>query len=317
MAQNDGTTTQLGSISGTGDEIRPCLIGGFHALTVTHPSYHSPISGGNEWVASIDMLRIAVRFTNDNWAYEHADTLIVDDETRVLPMDTRIGHYRHMWVYPCGDSSVTFGIGHNTKSGAVDMRAGVVEMNPNKCAGDERLGKMFSTLAAHVSDATVKRYDLAYDVPISRNSCRVTKDRRIYQSWISNGITESLGVRNSVGHVRVYDKAAESGLLGVLTRIELTCSGDWSSAEILEKWPQVHAWTEGDSTRDWVRVVGMLLSEKAERGEDIETYIAMLGRRSRPKVRDCCRSGVIELPQEAAEYAVRQSQSWANRLLEV
>lgn len=315
MAQNDGTTTQLGSLVGTGDEIRPCLIGGFHVLTVTHPSYHSPLSGGDEWVASIDMLRIAVKFADDVWAYGHGDTLIVSDATRLLPMDTRVGHYRYMWVYPCGDSTVTFGLGQNTKGGAVDMRAGVIETNPNKTAGDERLGKMFSKLSAHVSSAVVKRYDLALDVPIPRSRCRVTKDRRIYQSWISNGITETLGVRNSVGHVRVYDKAAESGLLGVLTRIELTCSGDWSVDEILGKWPQVHAWTDGDATRDWVRVVGMLLSEKAERGEDIETYLAQLGRRSRSKVRDCCRSSLVGLPREAAEYAVSQSQSWADMLL--
>ena len=313
MAKKD-STNQVSQGHGTVEGNPHSLIGGFHALTDTHPSYHNPISGGEKWTASIDMLRISVRFTDETWALGHADVLIVADETRVLPVDTRIGHYRHMWVYPCGDSTVTFGVGHNGKGGKVDMRSGVIECNPNKCAGDERLFKLFSVLAPHVAKATVKRYDLAFDVPISRNRCRLTKDRRTYNSYISNGITETLGVRNAVGHVRCYDKQAESGLLGVLTRIELTCSGDWSAAEIQDKWPQVHAWTEGESTRDWVRVVGMLLSEKAERGEDIETYIAMLGRGSRPKVRECCRSGMIDLPKEAAEYAVNQAASWAKLL---
>ena len=55
-----------------------------------------------------------------------------------------------------------------------------------------------------------------------------------------------------------------------------------------EHWPQVHAWHSESGTKDYIRVIGIMLAEKAERNEDVETLINMLGRTSRPKVRSTC-----------------------------
>ena len=47
----------------------------------------------------------------------------------------------------------------------------------------------------------------------------------------------------------------------------------------------MHAWHSESGTKDYIRVIGIMLAEKAERNEDVETLINMLGRSSRPKVR--------------------------------
>ena len=82
--------------------------------------------------------------------------------------------------------------------------------------------------------ARLKRFDLAYDIPVSRYDCRLSKDRRMYKSVISNGITEYLGVKNTPAYVKVYDKAAELHLdtdKVQLTRIEMTCDGEWTAEQ--------------------------------------------------------------------------------------
>lgn len=77
------------------------------------------------------------------------------------------------------------------------MNRGFIEFNPNKVAGDKRFWRLLEKLAPCVSHARLKRFDLAYDLPTSRLDCRLSKDRRMYKSVISNGITEYLGVKNT------------------------------------------------------------------------------------------------------------------------
>lgn len=56
-----------------------------------------------------------------------------------------------------------------------------------------------------------------------------------------------------------------------------------------------------------------VLAEKAERGEDVETLINMLGRGSRPKVREFLRAPMVELPPDCAAAAVAEARSWCAR----
>ena len=89
--------------------------------------------------------------------------------------------------------------------------------------------------------------------------------------------------------------------------------GEWDAGQVVAHWPQVHAWHSDESTRDWVRVVGIMLAEKAERGEEVETLINMLGWRSRPKVREYLRTPMVELPPDCAAAAVAEARSWCAR----
>lgn len=63
-------------------------------------------------------------------------------------------------------------------------------------------------------------------------------------------------------------------------------------------------------TKDYIRVIGIMLAEKAERNEDVETLINMLGRTSRPKVREYLRTPCVKLPDGAAALLLAEAKSW-------
>lgn len=291
-----------------------CLIAGFQPLTVVHPSYWNAYKTESGATFSIDMVRLKLSFINGKgeWLSAHAQTFDCDSMS-AWTSKIRPGGWYELWSFDLGDSSVALGIGFMEPSCKVNMNRGFIEFNPNKVAGDKRFWRLLEKLAPCISHARLKRFDLAYDLPTSRLDCRLSKDRRMYKSVISNGITEYLGVKNTPGYVKVYDKAAEMHLSGVLTRIELTCDGEWDAGQVVAHWPQVHAWHSDESTRDWVRVVGIMLAEKAERGEEVETLINMLGWRSRPKVREYLRTPTVELPPDCAAAAVAEARSWCAR----
>lgn len=291
-----------------------CLIAGFHALTDIRPSYWNAYKAESGATFSIDMVRLRLSFINGKgeWLSTHAQTFDCDSMS-AWTSKIRPGGWYELWSFELGDSSVALGIGFMEPSCKVNMNRGFIEFNPNKVAGDKRFWRLLKKLAPCVSHARLKRFDLAYDLPTSRLDCRLSKDRRMYKSVISNGITEYLGVKNTPGYVKVYDKAAEMNLSSVLTRIELTCDGEWDAGQVAAHWPQVHAWHSDENTRDWVRVVGIMLAEKSERGEEVETLINMLGRGSRPKVREYLRTPMVELPADCAAAAVAEARSWCAR----
>lgn len=260
-----------------------CLIAGFHQKSGTHPSYWHPQQTESGATFSIDMVRLKLSFINGKgeWLSAHAQTFDCDSMS-AWTSKIRPGGWYELWSFALGDSSVALGIGFMEPSCKVNMNRGFVEFNPNKVAGDKRFWRLLEKLAPCVSHASLKRYDLAYDIERARKDCRLSKDRRMYKAVISNGITEYLGVKNTAGYVKVYDKAAEMNLSGVLTRIELTCDGEWDAAQVVAHWPQVHAWSPDGAddapqrSQGWLRALGMLLAERAERNEEIETFVSML-----------------------------------------
>lgn len=290
-----------------------CLIARFHALTDISPSYWNVYRLNNESCFSIDMVRLSLSFKagKGEWLSSYAQTFDCD-EVHAWTSKIRPGGWHELWNFKLGESSVSLGIGFMDSSCKVNQNKGFIEFNPNKLAGDKRFFRLLNKVGACVAKADLKRFDLALDIARDRKDCRLSKDRRMYKSVVSNGITEYLGVKNTAGYVKVYDKAAELGINGNLTRIELTCDGAWSAAEIVKHWPQVHAWKSTDETRDWVRVLGIALAELSEDGKDVETLVSMLGRGSRPKVREYLRTPLVELPIDCAAVAIKEAQSWCD-----
>lgn len=305
-------TPESGHAAGaTPSEIRPSLIGGFQSLSGITPSYWNPFVVANGDIASVDMVRLALTLTPSDyeWLSAHVETFQCDT-LQEWTAKIRPGGWHRLDTFDLGNSSLTLGLGLFEPNNRLNTGKAFIEFNPNKVAGDKRFWSIAEKVSAHAAHVDLKRFDLAYDMVVDRRDCRLTKDRRMYQSVISNVITEYLGVKNSPGYVKVYDKASEMGLSGELTRIELTCSGEWTPQQLVTHWPQVHAWRCAEGTQDWVRVVGIMLAEKAERGEDIETLVNMLGKRSRPKVREYLRTPCIPLSESAAEAIIGEARSW-------
>lgn len=101
-----------------------------------------------------------------------------------------------------------------------------VDFNPNKVFKHE----VFQAVLGYCVGSTrpmqrrVPRYDLAVDIPVSRQNAFLVKDSRAYtelrhgQRW-----TQYLGAKSStVGRVKLYNKQTEARLNYPLTRLELT-----------------------------------------------------------------------------------------------
>ena len=175
----------------------PCLIAGFHALNDISPSYYNPYRGSNKGTLSVDMVRLSLTFRGDRgeWLSRKGAQLTDCDEMSAWTSKIRPGGWYELWSFALGGSSVALGIGFMEPSCKVNMHKGFIEFNPNKVAGDKRFHGLLKTLKTCVSKARLKRFDLAFDIPVSRYGCRLSKDRRMYKSVISNGIIIPLVLR--------------------------------------------------------------------------------------------------------------------------
>ncbi len=92
--------------------------------------------------------------------------------------------------------------------------------------------------SALAADATVRRIDLALDIPYALDKDFLYQELRVmnaetsarsHQLITSNtGWTIYVGSRTSEKFLRIYDKQAEAGLDQPLTRVELECKGDYA-----------------------------------------------------------------------------------------
>ncbi len=120
---------------------------------------------------------------------------------------------------------------------AEGMRKGFIEFNPNKFISEDDYYVLNGFLTVLGDDILyganyftnvfeLVRWDLAIDFPELRDNMYLVKDKRNYQ-YINGrgGVTQYLGVRNSGGFVKLYDKTKESKLNETVTRLELTFDG--------------------------------------------------------------------------------------------
>lgn len=154
------------------------------------------------------------------------ETLPITHAVEVTHWDSfRIGSFREQFTIRFQDSN-SFWLGIVLNGRKPEWGRVRLEFNPNKVANHEVfqmvLGQcVSSTRPMH---RTIKRYDLAADIAVSRQDVFLVKDSRAYierrhgQEW-----TQYLGAKSSrVGRVKLYNKAVEAGLNYPLTRLEMT-----------------------------------------------------------------------------------------------
>lgn len=315
----------------TGGEIRPCLIGGFRGKIdtpapvgllpqrATGVARHNPMVSPDGSVASLDMLRLRLKFAGrDDYVARFEDSLQRLDtlagswsKRRSAP-----GQYAHLHTFEYGGSTVTLGVGQFVRGTRADMTRGFVEFNPNKVADGDGLGDFLRLVGSHVHGCELVRYDLAVDLPVDRARVRTRKDRRTYRFDQSAALTEYLGQRNSAGYVKVYDKAAEQGLDGVaLTRVEMTCGGGWTLEQQRDHWPTVYVVNHADGdTSDANVALAQMAAELADMGGSPEKHIAKLNKRRRAKVRRLLEGATFAFPMEGAAHVLMDAVAWAGRI---
>jgi len=116
---------------------------------------------------------------------------------------------------------------------------GRVEFNPNKMLDDLIFLNTYMELKSKVPKCFLKviKFDLAIDLPVSRDKVQLVKDKRTYEEYCnsSSDRTQYLGTRNSHGRVKVYNKSLESKLNIDLTRVELTIDYNKRSIDEVKK----------------------------------------------------------------------------------
>lgn len=203
-------------------------------------SYYREIRDGKN-VYSLDNVRYTVRWNEQdaqdfmNWISSYE--LEFEDKQYRHYMSSRMFTYRHMFTIGLGDSSLTVGVDF-INAAKTDSIIGFVDFNPNKVCKDARFIKFSNKLHDTCKEILCSRWDLAIDVPMDRNYLRLYQDMRNYETHKSHtGFTEYLGVRNTDGRVKLYDKKKESNLDYDLTRLEITIDGLKPYDDV--SWPKV------------------------------------------------------------------------------
>lgn len=206
-------------------------------------NYWREILTDQNHIYSCDMIRVKFWFRQDSLeslVKYFANSYRIDIKT--YPLCTSDFKYRYMFTIEYNKSSMTVGIGFNGST-SEEYFLGFAEFNPNKCFQAEQCFYDLQVLFANIWKYELVRWDLAIDMPIGRKYMTLVKDGRRYENVVysSENRTEYLGVRNEPGRTKLYNKALEDKYKDVaeLTRLELTCSGDWNTSDILAKLPLV------------------------------------------------------------------------------
>lgn len=295
---------------------------GFVGEIPPSPALFDSVSDPSGVTCSLDMVRIKLGFDGVSGGEECSGRVCTfahcDDYTsytsRVRPGGVHVLH-----VLDFGDTSCTLGMGQIGGNSKIDYSKGFIEFNPNKLGASDDFGTWIQWLRPWVVRSQLSRFDLAVDLAAARNSVRLSKSslngRAVYSATVSDSLTEYLGKRSNPGFVKVYDKAAELGVTGDLTRVELTCSGDWSLDDLKRHWPLVYR-----PNLDASSFVGLtssfvsLLSFPLSAGEPIEPYLLPLDKKTRSKIRAALCSDPVPFPFEGAGNVLKQALVWSRKV---
>ena len=154
---------------------------------------------------------------------------------------TYINNFKFDLIYN-GDVT-TFWLGTHFKSYDNTLLTWKLELNPNKCMPCNFVSDLFFLLLdlSKNDSVSVGEYDIAVDMPISRDDLYLVKDQRKYQSVVNSAIdkTEYLGCRHTMGFCKLYNKQLESKLDSVMSRFEMTCT-NLSVLDIMSRFPTVY-----------------------------------------------------------------------------
>ena len=120
-----------------------------------------------------------------------------------------------------------------------DFYKGMIDFNPNKVASYTEFWNDYRTIKSFCEHFEIIRTDIALDIPNDRDCFILERDRKSYQLQIRSRKerTEYLGIKNTVGYVKLYNKAYELSLPYPLTRLEITCEPN--SASYLRHFPKL------------------------------------------------------------------------------
>ena len=262
--------------------------------------YFDPKKHG-ELTASVDMVRQTLKFKPKDLdiLLGMCDTAYTQSPPVHWDSNKPAG-WRHLYALEFADGgTAAVGLVFNDPKGAPNQGRGFIEFNPNKLMGLRVFANFYKRLLGACELVILDRFDLAIDIPDRRALFQLQKDRRKYEYHNSGSVTEYLGRKNKPGRVKLYDKAAESGLEKPLTRLEITCAGNWSLEKVVEQLPTVLDLRKPHSRFKDVPSVAMLI-RLGQLGESIDSFISMYqSRNTQSKLRSAiAESNSASIPSE-------------------
>lgn len=250
--------------------------------------YYKPLKCKRGFVYSVDNVRL--KFSVNRSTYD----LLCSYFCNPLRYDvkhfesTRDFHYHDLFTVRLSPE-VSFSLGLSLNGfNNEQMSICFVDFNPNKVCSFLQFWDDLQFLKSLIPLFSIVRVDIAVDIPIPRDRVFLRKDNRLYslKQYSNSNKTEYLGIRNTVGRVKLYNKQIESSLNYPLTRVEVTIDSldSWiksvPSLYILEDKQQTIS-----SLNDTDFVLLTLLNDKfvSDSSEAIMLF-NMLGRKKREKL---------------------------------
>jgi hypothetical protein len=136
--------------------------------------------------------------------------------------------------------SFWIGIEPNWKNFDSEIKYGRIEFNPSKIDEYLEFQEIYGYIKSNVAKYCLNpiKYDIAIDMPVSRDKVYLIKDNRTYEEYANSKTdkTQYLGKRNSHGRIKLYNKALELKLDNIdLTRLECTIEYKERSREEFER----------------------------------------------------------------------------------
>ena len=274
-------------------------------------------------IYSIDMVRLKLDFSSDERIKLFGNYLcdVKNIHIEKYPISFKDYSYRNLFKINCSNgNSFVCGLSLNGKDKA-SYYLGFLEFNPNKVADQLQFKDVWGHLMIHCFVAEVIRWDLAIDVPISRDMCILNKDKRKYTlvKKSENDKTEYLGSRNKNGFCKLYNKKIESELDYELSRLEITVAGDYIYSDFLKILPRIDVRGDQQFINPYVELSGtdIVLYELLMKCDIFERklYFKKLGRRKQESLKKYIFSNVYDSDKFVVSRSVfaqlrRQLREW-------
>ena len=252
---------------------------------------------------SLDMLRINLKVSVED-IQSYLNSIKYDLRFQYREMFS-VAAYRHNFTVEC-ENGHTFWIGlcPNSEKNTNKFRTVTVEFNPCKVGEELSFASNYQKLLRLSKfPPSVKRFDLAIDIPIDRDRCYLVKDQRTYQEYRNSNLdlTQYLGHRSSGGFVKLYNKAKELGISDYgLTRFEITIDYEYRFFDDVQAlMPVVYVFDDYQLDIDITDTDRVLLLACLSNMD----YLDMLGRKKRDKVKGILANSTLTLTLDEAKYS--------------
>lgn len=293
--------------------------------------YYNSQKDKNNYVYSLDMVRLRFELPKDDTRRKSVEDYFNTWRSDIehYPPNFKPFKYRNLTEIDYGTGKLIIGWrfnGANTE----DSLACFCEFNPNKImSGDKayQFQKDIQAITLNCVNVDVARFDLAVDVPYRRDMLALfnpTGKKYTLERYGENNKTEWLGVRNSDGFVKVYNKTLEAVVsqdgecLPDLTRIEVT-SDSISSLHVMKLMPEVYVKPTQQTicTDVTMNKTMSVLCQVLQTVENPEYYINQLEKRQKEKAKSLVFSQTLKLDFDikCVQAICLQAQAFARYIL--